>query len=176
MPTELCFTGSSHVFACGGGVSRQRAFIIHNSHQLWRGLVCSCYLCAKCTLPRLSWWHLTKQTHIVTSCIYIHINRCTYHMRDAYEKTVQLCAHASTPHRNWHPLHKQKPKQAFPVISAPSESIWWIECLEVLPLTDGARILNVAQNGTWHHSEDMCTHLHKKKRYSKKTHTLGSTH
>lgn len=89
--------------------------------------------------------------------------------------TVQLCAHASTPHKNWHPLHKQKPKQAFPVISAPSESIWWIECLEVLPLTDGARILNVAQNGTWHHSEDMCTHLHKKNTVRKQTHLEALT-
>lgn len=39
MPDGLSFTGSSHLLACGGGVLRQRTFIIHNYCHIWRPLV-----------------------------------------------------------------------------------------------------------------------------------------
>lgn len=40
MPDGLSFTGSRHGLACGGGVQRQRTFIIHSHRQILRLLIC----------------------------------------------------------------------------------------------------------------------------------------
>lgn len=70
---------------CFWGVASQdkRMLIIHNSHRS---------LFVLNVLARV----VSVATHIVTSCIYVHIKRCTYHTRDAYENAVvRTCKHTS---------------------------------------------------------------------------------
>lgn len=81
------------------------------------------------------------------------------------------------PHKHTQ-FAQAKARAAFLVISAPSESIWWIECLEVLRLTDGTRILNAAQKGTLHHPGDIYTQKHTygyTKTGTKRTHLHADT-
>lgn len=183
MPIELGFTGSSHVFACGGGVSRQSTSIIHNivssGGHLYALYLLLLSLNIGCTLPWVYWWHLKAHTHTHTiqirSKLYIHTHKqVTVAHSDPHGNTgvcfmhIQscTCTHALT---NTHTQFAQtKAQTAVLVISAPSESIWWIECLELLRLTDGTRILNAAQKGTLCIAQGSCAHTHS---YCNKTHT-----
>lgn len=71
---------------------------------------------------------------------------------------MHACAHKHT--HMYTQFAQTKAQTAVLVISAPSESIWWIECLEVLRLTDGSRILNAAQKGTLCIAQGSCAHTH----------------
>lgn len=110
----------------------------------------------ECTWPWVYWWHLKVHayahlTQTGKSCIYTHIQTCIRCIQ-VHTKT-QVCAsctftvgtHIVT---NTYTVYANKSQTTFLVFSAPSESIWWIECLKVLQLTDGTRILNTAQKGT----------------------------
>lgn len=160
MPIELGFTGSSHVFACGGGVSRQSASIIHNivssGGHLYALSLLLLSLNIECTWPWVYWWHLKAHTHntkqvkvVYTHTQQVHVAHsgphgntgvCFMHIRSC------TCTHARMRSQTHTRFAQTKAQTA--VISAPSESIWWIECLEVLWLTDGTRMLNAAQKGT----------------------------
>lgn len=146
---------------------------------------CKLPLCACCLL---TWNPLgpgsTDGTHTQTqnetgeSCIYTKIDRYIWQIQVHTETQVSASSTVTVAHVLTYLQFAQTKAQTVLVISAPSESICWIECLEVFQLTDGTGILNSALQETGYITQGVHnTRINKKNiGYCSRTKTYTYTH